>query len=109
MPAAWRIVRGIASSAMPSAIEKYPSPLAVSSCIERDRPGRAVLGMRLAMIGSIRLQHDLDAPVLLVAERLVHLRPLVERDPVRDDEGGVDLPVEDAVQEVVGPAVDVGL
>src|SRR3954454_24021093 len=109
MPAARRIARGIASSAMPSAIEKYPRPAAISSCIERDRPGRAVGGTGLAMIGSIGLQHDLDAPVLLVAERLVHLRSLVERDPVRDDEGGVDLPLENAVQQIVGPAVNVGL
>src|SRR4051812_32250159 len=105
MPAARRRARGIASSAMPSAIEKYPSPLAVSSCIERDRPGRAVLGTKLAMIRSVRLQHDLDAPVLFVAECLVHLRSFFERDPVRDDKRGIDLPLEDPAQEIVGPSI----
>src|SRR3712207_8042864 len=34
----------------------------------------------------LRPEHDLDAAVLLVAERLVHLRPPVERDGVGDDE-----------------------
>ena len=56
-----------------------------------------------------RRDEDLDAAVLLVAERLVHLRSLVELDPVGDDEGGVDLPLLDALEQVVGPAVDVGL
>src|SRR3954471_4711913 len=56
-----------------------------------------------------RMEHDFDAAVLLVAERLVHRRPLLQPDPMGDDEGGVDLAFLDAVQEIVGPAIDMGL
>src|SRR5919112_459631 len=56
-----------------------------------------------------RLENDLDAAVLLVTEHLVHLRTLLHRHRMRDDEGGVDLPFLDAAQEVVGPAVHVRL
>src|SRR5215211_3583637 len=55
------------------------------------------------------LEHHLDAAVLLVAEGLVHLRPLLDRNRVGDDEGRVDLALADAAQEIVGPAVHVGL
>src|SRR3954451_24037765 len=58
---------------------------------------------------SSRVQHDLDAAVLLVAERLVHRRPLLERNLVGDDEGRVDLSLLDPAQQVIAPAADVRL
>src|SRR5690606_28434856 len=54
-------------------------------------------------------ENYLDATVMLVAEGLVHLRPLLEADAVGDDEARVDLAFLDALEQVVGPAVDVGL
>src|SRR5205807_4460531 len=45
----------------------------------------------LSRIGPSRLHHDLDAAVLLVAKRLVELRPLRERRAMRDHEGRIDL------------------
>lgn len=45
------------------------------------------------------LQHDLDAAVFLVAEGLVGFRHFVERDPVRDDEGRIDLALLDFLEE----------
>lgn len=45
-----------------------------------------------------RLQHDLDAFVLLVLEHLVVLGRVVERHLVRDDEARVDLPVPDFLE-----------
>src|SRR5690348_6173276 len=50
-----------------------------------------------------RLQHHLDAGILLVAEHAIHLRSLLQRDAVRDDEGGIDLPLLDPPHQVVGP------
>src|SRR4051812_24181924 len=46
-----------------------------------------------------RCQHDLDTLVLLLAKHLVGLRCLLERQPVRDDEGRVDFPFLDPLQE----------
>ena len=46
---------------------------------------------------------------MLVAEGLVHLRSLFEADGVGDDEAGVDLAFLDALEQIVRPAVDVGL
>src|SRR3954469_1778758 len=47
-----------------------------------------VLGWGASRLG---LQHDLDAAVLLVAEDLVHLRPLFEADGMGNDKGGIDV------------------
>src|SRR5690606_26157779 len=55
------------------------------------------------------LEHDFDAAVVLVTERLVHFRPLLEADAVGDDEGRIDLPFLNAFEQVIGPAIDVGL
>src|SRR5947209_107441 len=63
----------------------------------------------MASSRALRPQDDLDAAVLLVAEHLVHLRPVLERNGVGDDEGRIDLTFFDAAQEIVGPAVDVSL
>src|SRR4051812_7572468 len=59
--------------------------------------------------GSLGLQDDLDAAVLLVAEHLVHLGPLFETDRVGDDKRWIDLPLLNAAQKVIGPTVDVRL
>ncbi len=40
--------------------------------------------------GGVRLHNDLDAAILLVAERLVELRPFLQRRLMGDDEGRVD-------------------
>src|SRR3954451_15585333 len=45
-------------------------------------------------------EDNLDAAVLLVAESLVELRPLFERSRVSDDEGGIDVAVLDALQQL---------
>src|SRR4051812_11386285 len=58
---------------------------------------------------SLWLQHDLDAAVLLVAERAIHLRSLRQWNGVSDDEGRVDLAVLDALDQFVCPAIDVSL
>ena len=55
------------------------------------------------------LQHDLDAAVLLVAEHLVAVGRVVERQPVRDDERRVDLALLDPLQQRLHVPVDVGL
>src|SRR5436305_4987438 len=57
----------------------------------------------------LSLQHDFDAAVLLVAEHLVHLRALVEAHRVRNDKGGIDVAFLNVAEQLVGPAVDVGL
>src|SRR5689334_226696 len=57
----------------------------------------------------VRLHHDLDAVVLLVAEGAIHVGGLVEADPVRDDERGIDLAPLDAGEQQRQVAVHVGL
>src|SRR6185295_9063750 len=47
----------------------------------------------------MRLQHYLDALILLVAEDLVGLRGVVEREAVRDDERRVNLTAFDAAEQ----------
>src|SRR5688572_29805611 len=95
--------RVIRSSAMPSAMLNQPSARAT----ERAAGRRVCLGIRMA--SSVRFEHHLHATVLLVAERPVHLRAVLERRRMRDDERWVDLLLLDAAQEVVGPAIDVRL
>src|SRR4051794_24240999 len=48
---------------------------------------------------ALRLENDLDATVLLVAEGLVELGSFSERRPVRDDERGIDLALFDSLQQ----------
>ena len=44
-------------------------------------------------------RHDhLDAAVFLVTEGLVHLRTVLERNPMGDHEGWIDLPLLDALE-----------
>jgi uncharacterized delta-60 repeat protein len=57
----------------------------------------------------LRIEHNLDATVFLVPERFVHPGSLVEADRMGDDEGWVDLPFFDSPQQVVSPAIHVGL
>src|SRR3954463_11768470 len=54
-------------------------------------------------------QHNLDAAVLLVAEGLVHLGSPFKGLGVGNDERRIDLIFEDAVEEIVGPSVHMGL
>src|SRR5579885_1755961 len=111
MPAARVTARGITSSASPNAIERYPRPFATLLYEDCERPRRAVLGTGLCMVGSVhsRLQHHFDASVLLVSERLVHLRAALERFGVGDDKGGIDLVLHDPLEEIIGPTIDMGL
>src|SRR4051794_25985154 len=57
----------------------------------------------------LRAHHDLDALVLLIAERLVHLRRVVEARAVRDEERRVDLPLLDALHQRAHVVVHVRL
>src|SRR3954470_5993110 len=110
-PAALQLARGATTSATPCAMEKYPRPLANLSCDDCERPGRAVLRTTSCMESSIHpgLQHHLDAAVLLVTERLVHLRPAFERLGMGDHERRVDLIFQYPIEQVVSPPVHMGL
>src|SRR5690606_7715945 len=55
------------------------------------------------------LEHHFDAAVLFVPERLVHLGSLPQAHIVGDDERWVYLPFDDALRQIVGPAIHVGL
>src|SRR5215217_4455075 len=55
------------------------------------------------------LENNLDAAVLFVAEYLVHLGTVFEPDDVSDDERRIDLAFLDPAQQIVSPAIDVGL
>src|SRR5438128_8264958 len=59
----------------------------------------------LSVLLGLRLQHDLDAAVLFVAEHLVHLRPLLQAHAVRDDEGRIDVAVLNVAEQFVGPPI----
>src|SRR3954469_22344571 len=63
----------------------------------------------VSVLSGLGFQHDFDAAVLLIAEHLVHLGALLKAHGVRDDEGGIDVSVLNVTQQLVGPAVDVGL
>src|SRR5688572_2223745 len=54
-----------------------------------------------------RVEHDLDATVLLLAEDVVAVLGLAERDAVGDDEAGVDPAAADVVQQFRDVAVHV--
>src|SRR3954447_26616699 len=110
MPSARVMRSGAISSNAPRARLNQPSPLASRSlAVSELGPVATTFGSPsdLAMLEIYciisqapvswlfwvsRLEHDLDAAVLLVAEHLVHLRSLIEAHRVRDDERGVDLP-----------------
>src|SRR5918993_2673594 len=121
MPSARVTRRGATSSRTPRPMLNQPSARARRSDAPSELgPGRRTLGSpsERAMLetyltafppGCSGLQDDLDAAVLLVAEHLVHLGPLLELGGMGDHEGRVDLAFLDAAQQVVGPAVDVGL
>src|SRR5690242_16119546 len=49
---------------------------------------------------SLWSQHHLDAAILLVAEGLVELRPLFERDLVGDHEGRIDLTILNSLHQL---------
>src|SRR4051794_7206403 len=106
MPSVLASRRGAMISTVPRAIENQPRPRASAWAAESGRPFPWVS----RRIGSApRLEYDLDAAVLLVAERLVHLGAPLQWDLVGDDEGGVDLTLLDPPQEVAGPSVHVRL
>src|SRR5688572_18813749 len=46
--------------------------------------------------GRRRFHHHLDAGIVFVAKRAIHRRRILETDPVRDDEGGIDVAAFDA-------------
>ena len=46
-----------------------------------------------------RIDHYLDAPILLIAERLVHRRGLLDPDAVRDQEAWIDLAIFHPLQQ----------
>src|SRR4051812_27643083 len=100
MPKDFASVPGASTSTAPSARLNHPSPRASASPF----PFLSMVPPLVARMGD-----DLDAAVFLVAERLVHARDLVERHAMGDDERRVDLVLLDAAQEVVRPAVHVGL
>src|SRR2546422_714470 len=72
-------------------------------------PRSPTMNSRLVDRDLVWLQHDLDAAVLFVAERLVRLRRLFERQPVRDDEGRIDQPALDEIEQRPHVAHHVGL
>src|SRR4051794_37837874 len=60
-------------------------------------------------MSTLRLQHDLLAVVEFVGEHVVALRRPVQRQRVRDDEAGVDLPSLDALEQRLHIALHVTL
>src|SRR6478672_2183867 len=56
-----------------------------------------------------RLQHHLDAFILLVLEDVVAVRRLVERQRVGDDASGIDVAVLDALEQRLQVALHMGL
>lgn len=67
-------------------------------------PGRAAWSglvrgsCRHLCLSPVRLEHDFDAAVFLVAERLIHVGPILESDPVRNYERRIDFSSLDAAQ-----------
>src|SRR5215204_4772868 len=57
----------------------------------------------------LRLEHDLFAVVMLVLEDVVAMRRLLQRQGVSDDEGRVDLPVLNPLQQRLHVALDMTL
>ena len=47
--------------------------------------------------------------VLFVAKLSVHLRPVFEASPVGNDKGRIDLALLDAIEEIIGPTIDMRL
>src|SRR4051812_5191201 len=69
-------------------------PIAAPIAVAPGRTYHFDRGLRLHRRAEVRrpgLQHDLDAVVLLVPERLVCASSVLEREAVRDDERRVDL------------------
>src|SRR4051812_33701227 len=107
MPSARAIRSPPTSSATPSAMLNQPSlrasfseaPTTLGPAFSTlGSPGDRVTLVSFAttfMTVFLRLQYDLDAAVLLVAEHLVHFGSLLEPDGMGDDEGGVDLAIFD--------------
>src|SRR5690606_6893771 len=50
-----------------------------------------------------------DAAVLLVTKGLVHVRPLLQPNSMGDHKRRIDLTLQNSLQQIVGPAIDVGL
>src|ERR1051325_4588143 len=114
MPRARASVPGAISSAAPRAMLNQPRPRAMVSPPSPRPDGGTYPNSWYSMVSSymgpsLWLDRDLDAAVLLVPERLVHLGGVVDGDAVGDHEGGIDLALLDAVEQVVRPAVHVGL
>src|SRR5215212_7330570 len=73
-------------------------------------PETALLKIDLSLfVSSVRFQHDFDAAILFVAERLVHAGTVFEPLAVGYHKRRIDLAFLDATEEVVGPAIDVSL
>ena len=89
---------GAATSTAPSAMLNQPSPSASF------RPGCAAWSglvrgsCRHLCLSPVRLEHDFDAAVFLVAERLIHVGPILESDPVRNYERRIDFSSLDTAQ-----------
>src|SRR3954447_2882231 len=123
IPSARPMVRAPSSSATPRPMLNQPSALpSVSTVLIELGPVSMIFGSPLeremfdsvesivmAVLRGSRLQDDLDAAVLLVAEDLVHFRPVLEGGGMRDDEGGIDLSLFDAAKQIVRPAIHMGL
>src|SRR5215210_8000397 len=73
-------------------------------------PGQATRGgADAAPVASLRLEHDLQAVVLLVLEQVVAPGRVGEGDPVGDDEARVDLALEDPVEQRLHVPLNVAL
>src|SRR4051794_33630467 len=89
--------------------------LALAIALRARRPtglrGRRAVAVRvhLALAVLPRLQHDLDALVLLVAEHAEAMRRFVERQLVGDQERRVDLATLDALEQRTHVALHVRL
>src|SRR4051812_20401290 len=108
MPSMRVSCRGATSSASPSPMLNQPRPRARASA-EPALPRPASYVASAIATSRLRIQHDLDAAVLLVAERLVQTRAVLELGAMGDHEGRVDLALLDPMQQVVRPAVHMGL
>ena len=60
----------------------FPSCTTTMQDLADDRGGAA---------SCLWLEHDFDAAIFLIAKRLVRRRRFLQRQAMRDDEGGVDL------------------
>src|SRR6185503_6831918 len=107
---------GVSAATMRSK-PSFAASLAISRPIPLDAPVttarlRELMAQLLLFLlggGGLGLEDDLGVVVLVVVPVLVHLGRLLERGVVRDEEGRVDLPLLDHVEERPGIFLDMGL